>query len=284
MNRALSRIATYRGGDRSAGSSIGSDEGDAQGANQKPRAAQRRVVWWDGVRLRMMADHGGESRDAAAWHPSVDDTLQYLADKAFNGRMAFEHLQALPEFRGRCPSLRTVRKRLGRMRPRDESSAWNVADSDDATARLILPVLASVIENTDGRRRWLSIEEARLVRKIRTVAPSIDAFDSYRVAHQYQLRAANEADSSDLDILLAFAPWEGPSADELYRLFLSKTPRRTQGRFGGRPGESLPANRIGRADLPKLAAVPSLRSGGGPDGSRPGKAADLFRTDRLNAY
>ncbi len=233
----------------------------------------------------MMADDGGESRDATAWRSSLDDTLQYLADRAFNGRMAFEHIQALAEFRGHCPSQRTIRKHLGRMRPRDESYAWNLVDSNDAAARLILPVLASVIENTEGRRRWLSIEEARLVRKIRNAAPSIDPFDAYRVAHQYQLRAANEADSSDLDILLAFAPWEGSSADERYRLFLSKTPRRTQGRFGGRPGESLLTNRIGRGDLPRMAAWPSPpRNGKSANGSPPGKAADLFRTDRSNAY
>lgn len=139
MKPELPRISTYSAGERGAGPYIDSDEGGVQGTTRKPRTAPRQVVWWDGVRLRMMADDGGESRDAAAWRSSLDDTLQYLADRAFNGRMAFEHIQALAEFRGHCPSQRTIRKHLGRMRPRDESYAWNLVDSNDAAARLILP-------------------------------------------------------------------------------------------------------------------------------------------------
>ena len=176
----------------------------------------------------MMADDGGESRDATAWRSSLDDTLQYLADRAFNGRMAFEHIQALAEFRGHCPSQRTIRKHLGRMRPRDESYAWNLVDSNDAAARLILPVLASVIENTEGRRRWLSIEEARLVRKIRNAAPSIDPFDAYRVAHQYQLRPPTRR-TPPIWTSSGVRAVGRSSADERYRLFLSKTPRRRRG-------------------------------------------------------
>jgi hypothetical protein len=86
----------------------------------------------------------------------------------------------------------------------DSSDTWTFAmASDGAEARLILDVVAELIRQTDGKRNTLSVDEAKMVLKVRQTAPRLHPWVALQTALEYQRRYQNELDTLDLDMLLA---------------------------------------------------------------------------------
>jgi hypothetical protein len=126
----------------------------------------------------------------------------YLRDQGFYQRQGWE------------PHLRTIQNKVKELSPPDPSGRWSFAKADPAEARLVLPVLAAVLEKTQGRL-WLTEDAADWIVRIKTAAPTLpDDWWTYVYARTYQ-RDGEKA--VWLDRFLAFRPWESNEAYERYQ-------------------------------------------------------------------
>lgn len=146
------------------------------------------------------------------------DVLQKIEEFALQGRSAAQiHRQLDKEdgYRGGVPTLRTVQRVVKEITPRDPSEPWSLGDNVEGEA-LIVPVLAELIERTDGRRRHLTRSEATWIARIRSVAPGLALWHCYMLAVAYVRVAEMKSSTEGLDALLAYAPWDGPTSAERY--------------------------------------------------------------------
>ncbi len=119
-------------------------------------------------------------------------------------RIKSELERRFPSAAADIPSERTIRYIVSR-RARDESEPWSpMTNEPDIDATLALPMLAIVIEGSEGKRRHLTLAEARLVTSVRTAAPTIAPAIALAVSREY---ISGSTAKSDLDAFLAFAPW-----------------------------------------------------------------------------
>lgn len=132
-------------------------------------------------------------------------------------------LETIPAFAGLVPPLRTVQAIARGATVIDESKSWKPNESAaEIDPALVLPLLAHVIEVTEGKRRHLTQAEARLVTMVRWTAPGIDPKLAYTVARHYLIATADERELRALDAFLAFAPWSGGEARRRYDLALQE--------------------------------------------------------------
>jgi hypothetical protein len=122
------------------------------------------------------------------------------------------HRKVERELPGRAPDPRTVRRIVAEFRAEsdDESAPWSPDSAD------ILACIVPVIERTGGLVRWFSTEQARLLARIRRVAPDLECYSAYILARHYQSRLARGASVAKLDAWLAFAPWRGAVERDRY--------------------------------------------------------------------
>lgn len=92
-----------------------------------------------------------------------------------------------------------------RSAPRGEP--WSLADASPLQVRLVLPVLAVVIERTEGGRTYITKDEARLIARIRLAARSIPLLTAYEIARQMLWAGREWQDVAILHHFLAFEPW-----------------------------------------------------------------------------
>lgn len=151
---------------------------------------------------------------------------QKIEELALQGRSAAQihrELDRQEEFWRRLPTLRTVQRVVKEITPRDSSGVWRLADSPllaerspNSDAALIMPVLAEVIERTEGKRKHLTRSEAAWVARVRTISPTLDMWNSYMLAVAYVRTTELKASTESLDVLLAYAPWQGKGNSERY--------------------------------------------------------------------
>jgi hypothetical protein len=115
---------------------------------------------------------------------------------------------------GHYPVVKTIQRRMAELRPPDRSERWSFANADPEVARLVLPVLAAVLEKTQGRL-YLSQDTADWIVRLKTAAPTLaDDWWTYVYARTYQ-RDGERA--IWLDRFLAFRPWESNEAYARYQ-------------------------------------------------------------------
>ncbi len=107
------------------------------------------------------------------------------------------------------PSQKTIQRYVGEHAPLDPSEPWSPLQSDASSVRLILPVLAEVISATRGRRRQLTVDEARTIAQVRRMAPGLELWRCYLAARAYLARLRVGESVEDLDAYFAFGGW-GP--------------------------------------------------------------------------
>jgi hypothetical protein len=103
-------------------------------------------------------------------------------------------------------NVRLVQSRLREMQqmtPPDESGPWSFAESNAEEARLILPVLAAVLEQPAGDGATISRDIAAWIVRIRTAAPTLPPWHAYGYAILYRAAAAHKQDTRELDRRLA---------------------------------------------------------------------------------
>ena len=140
---------------------------------------------------------------------------------------------SLPEPR---PTLRHVYRVVSEVSPWDPSGTWTLANADGDDVALVAPVLAAVVERSQGRRRQLTNREALLVGKIRRAIPKFEGlFYIYMLAREYIYAEAQERSTEYVDLLIAglakwgnSLPWdyfEMVGADQLLEIWrLSEQP------------------------------------------------------------
>jgi len=124
------------------------------------------------------------------------------------------HRMLLPEFGSDVPSERTIRTIASQEGP-DKSGPWRATASDDA--RLVLPVLAALIER-DSWRKQLSVREAEAIARVCEIVPNTPPLFAWLLAMAYLDAEATDGVHShaDLDALLAFAPWTSVAAQQRF--------------------------------------------------------------------
>ncbi len=148
----------------------------------------------------------------------VQDEIRKLAlDEAAPATPAqiFRHLERETKFEGRVPELRAIQRFVKKLAPPDPSGEWSFVDAEPEDARLVLDVLAEITARTNGQAR-ITCATAEWIIKIRKAAPSISPLEAYQFAKEYRAREDRRIDTRDLDLMLAFAPWESDDARKVY--------------------------------------------------------------------
>lgn len=104
---------------------------------------------------------------------------------------------------GMPTSARTLSRRL-RLYRRDPSGPWTLGSADPGDVAVVMPVLAAVIELTEGRRTQLTIDEARISVSILRAFPQLKPLEAYMAAREY-LSASHPDDVIGLEAKLAFS-------------------------------------------------------------------------------
>ncbi|MCH8993429.1 MAG: hypothetical protein IH959_00470 [Chloroflexi bacterium] len=140
---------------------------------------------------------------------SVRETIERWDDRGYSPPDIMAKLRGL-EVVGEIsqddmPSLRTVQRHV----EKDPAGPWRLQDADPDEAALVFPVLAAVMDETEGRIVGLTLQEAGYIWRIRRIARDIAPFSVYRLAREYARRETTSAPTADLDLALGCATWRG---------------------------------------------------------------------------
>ena len=117
------------------------------------------------------------------------------------------------------PSLRSVQRLAQELTPEQTSLPWTLADDEGTDTKAVLYALAAVIVETQGRRSYITEDEARWIRKLAKAAPGLGPFGWYVLAREYLRREQQGEATTVLDQFLAFEPWrfsDFPGPHDLY--------------------------------------------------------------------
>jgi hypothetical protein len=156
--------------------------------------------------------------------PVIDkDIREAIQDLALRGYSTAEiHRRIVEQFPTMPPSDRTVAKYARQVTPHDRSGEWRLANATGEEAAFVLPVLARVLEKTQGRTRHLSVAEAEWIVRLSSAAPDLPPWVAFWLARAY-LHAAEVAGDTDLlDRWVAFTPWRNKG--ERWRKWLPDEP------------------------------------------------------------
>jgi hypothetical protein len=151
----------------------------------------------------------------------VQQAIRIRAERGMSAREIHEELSALPVFAGRVPTSRSIHRAVRAANPRSRQE-WTLAEDDGDETAAVLAALAAVISESNGRRDYLTLDEARWLKKLAPVTPGLGAFVRYLLAREYARLSADEQSSKRLDHWVALQPWrfwspdDGPNAPEDY--------------------------------------------------------------------
>jgi len=150
----------------------------------------------------------------------VEERMRELIDRDWIAPQIYRQLQQ--EFGGSLiPHERTIRRRIGATSPSSgPSDLYRPMKDEDAA--LVLPVLAAVIIETEGRRTNLTVDEAERIAGIRRAANDLALFEVFRLARLYLLHERLEKGTQDIDAYLAFAPWRDDEHQKTYLKAIAK--------------------------------------------------------------
>lgn len=146
-----------------------------------------------------------ESHVGLGWTPAqIHNELDHWLQTQGSGRL------------GDRPSLRTVERIVNDLQLRDDSERWSVALADSGEdAALVAAVWAEVVKLRNDGTWGLTLNEARLVARIRGAVPELSGWDAWRLARAYLLRQQQEMDAADLDFFAGSArKWLQPGLDD----------------------------------------------------------------------
>lgn len=142
-----------------------------------------------------------------------------IQNRALKGQTALDIHKALPEG---TASLRTIYRIIEDKWPPDPTGAWAPLRSPEPSPSLVLPVLACLVETTNGSRASLTNAEAARIEALREAVPDLPLLQTYILAQAYVASESRKMDSEPLDMLLAFAPWRSIEHTERYFAALNR--------------------------------------------------------------
>jgi hypothetical protein len=138
-------------------------------------------------------------------HPDVFEfALRLYFERDFNASRIAEEINK--KFGLGTITARGVGKWLRAWR-RDASGPWDFGSSDPETSRVVLSVLAELIELDIWAAQSLTNAEADLLARLAVVAPDMPRDAMYLWARQFLARQATGSSVGDLLSYLAFRPW-----------------------------------------------------------------------------
>ena len=151
-----------------------------------------------------------------------DEIEQEIQRQMLNGvRRTADISAALRRRFGKSPDLpepRTIRRRVAELVAAEGTEIWSVRDADPQDVALVLPVLAHLIESSEGRTT-LTKHRGEWIARIRRAAPDIPEWQALALSSEY-LRAFGPRGDEDLaraaDVFLAYAPWRNDQAYVTY--------------------------------------------------------------------
>lgn len=119
------------------------------------------------------------------------------------------HKKLMERFPDKVPSERTVRNIVRDLLPPDSSGPWLPGpDNNPEEDACVLTTLAEFIAGGNKFSQWgITREHARWLAWVRTGWPDIPAQMAVVLAMDYRARREAGEDTTDLDTILAFAPW-----------------------------------------------------------------------------
>lgn len=200
-----------------------------------------------------------QKRRARRIHPDVQAEIENLALKGFGASQInvklHEHFGAKEP--SKLPHLKTIQRVISDTVPRDSTAPWRLADAVAEDAALVLPVLAAVIEESEGRVANLTIGQARWIAKLRHVAPDLALWTVYVLANTYMRCEEWNMPTADLDAYLALTPWRDDACRQRYAAVLPKIPADQRGRLAiaGELGIEVKITKVAKKeDAPKRTA------------------------------
>lgn len=113
------------------------------------------------------------------------------------------HRRLLETFdKSRVPDLRTVERRVKALTPADKSAPWRLRDAHPEDVPSVLLVQVVVRYRTEGRRAFITTEEAAWIVRIMRVVPALLPWEVYLITKEYMLRADDQAATQRVDDLL----------------------------------------------------------------------------------
>jgi hypothetical protein len=163
-----------------------------------------------------------KTRQGTRTDPDIQLEVERLAVDGWNAAAIHRKLSNDPRFTKRLPVARTIQNLVRAVTPRDPSDPWSLVDSNAEDAELVLPVLAAVAENTEGRREVMTQLEAEWTVRLRRSVPDLPPLWVARLIWEYMLREERKQSTAELDQMLGFAPWRSAKASSRYWDFVSK--------------------------------------------------------------
>jgi hypothetical protein len=116
------------------------------------------------------------------------------------------------------PPDRTVRSIVQQNALEDASGAWTPINGIEPSTSLghVLDVLRVVVAISEGRRPYLTRNEAARIAQLAAAAPDLSPLNLFRLARLYMRRIHDKQRTEDLDIYLAFAPWRDDESAARY--------------------------------------------------------------------
>ncbi|MEP7081897.1 MAG: hypothetical protein ABI841_02850 [Chloroflexota bacterium] len=139
--------------------------------------------------------------------PDVREAIERLAIRGFAASDIETELGKDDSLRDRVPELRTIQLIARQVRSQDASGRWSMAEAGEGEAQHVLPVLAALLEASDGapdhrRVDTITKAEARWIARLRGAVPSVDQLDPislYRYARRYVAAETAKAPTDALD-------------------------------------------------------------------------------------
>ena len=159
-------------------------------------------------------DNGNKKRRTRNRRRNLSDAVgKRLSELYFEEHRAIAIANKLVgEFGANAPSVRTVQEIVREYRINEEGTTgiepWSLSKAADGEeARLVLEVLDAVIEQTEGRRRTLTGDEAAWVIKLRRAATTLPRWNVYCLSRLYLQRVGAQKGTGDLDAYIAAEAW-----------------------------------------------------------------------------
>lgn len=170
----------------------------------------------------MTTQKGAQRRQRRRISGEIEDRIAVLAQREPRWSAGQIYEQLLLEYdenklKSPPPSKRTVERIVKEWRGVDLTGPWNLYTAAPEDVPLVLPVLAAVINWTQGAITSLTNGEARIIANIRSVAPDFGLVDSFLWARLYRRRIENNEPTDDFDAYLSYAPWRDENRRALYR-------------------------------------------------------------------
>jgi len=146
----------------------------------------------------------------------VIEAIEELRRAGFMPAEIHRRLARDPLFMGRAPKLGVVKKYAARAATEPITDPWRLCSRKPVQLDEIAtvpPVIAAVVERTQGRVRQVTRHEATIVARLVRAADDIGPWDAYRLAQRLISRPEDEP---DVLLYLGARPWRGEAERERY--------------------------------------------------------------------